>query len=68
MCAYELGISLDLINDASSSAQSLAISRAETSSDFAGAETLLLIEYEMDSQFEIDRWILGPSQVERIGS
>jgi len=30
--------------------------------DFAGTETLLLIGYEMDSQFDIDRWLLGLNQ------
>lgn len=32
-------------------------------SDFAGQEALLFIGYEMDSQFDIDRWLLGLSQL-----
>lgn len=32
--------------------------------DFAGEETLLLIGYEMDSQFDIDRWLFGLNQAE----
>jgi len=30
--------------------------------DFSGKETLLLIGYEMDSQFDIDRWLFGLNQ------
>ena len=30
---------------------------------FAGKEALLLIGYEQDSQFDIDRWLLGLSQL-----
>src|SRR5690606_30439811 len=31
---------------------------------FAGKETLLLVGYEQNSQFDIDRWLLGLSQLE----
>lgn len=32
--------------------------------NFAGKEVLLFIGYEMDSQFDIDRWLLGLTQLE----
>lgn len=32
--------------------------------NFAGKEVLLFIGYEMDSQFDIDRWLLGFSQLQ----
>ena len=32
--------------------------------NFIGKETLLFIGYAMDSQFDIDRWLLGLTQLE----
>lgn len=31
--------------------------------EFAGRETLLFVGYDMDSQFDIDRWLLGLHQI-----
>jgi len=33
-------------------------------SDVSGRETLLFVGYDMDSQFDIDRWLLGLHQIE----
>jgi hypothetical protein len=39
--------------------ESLASEQVNIPEDFAGKQTLLLFAYKQDSQFDIDRWLIG---------
>lgn len=43
----------------SATGQSLAGEQIQIPDDFAGQKTLLLLGYVQDSQFDIDRWLIG---------
>lgn len=44
--------------------QSLADDTVRLPEDLAGAPAVLLVAYEQDTQFDVDRWILGLMQVD----
>ena len=46
------------------SGESLAGEATELPTDLSGSPAVLLVGYEQDSQFDLDRWILGLQQAE----